>query len=78
MADTHPAGWPTVGLSELVKINPANIGVGMYQHDVKAKHLRESLDAVIESKRFANRDKDRAALPVLLETLRLQKLKGDS
>ena len=36
------------------------------------------LDAVIESKRFANRDKDRAALPVLLETLRLQKLKGDS
>ncbi len=36
-------------LSELVKINPANIGVGMYQHDVKAKHLRESLDAVVES-----------------------------
>ncbi len=36
-------------LSELVKINPANIGVGMYQHDVKAKHLRSSLDAVVES-----------------------------
>lgn len=36
-------------LSELVKINPANIGVGMYQHDVKAKHLRKSLDAVVES-----------------------------
>ena len=36
-------------LSELVKINPANIGVGMYQHDVKAKHLRNSLDAVVES-----------------------------
>jgi uncharacterized protein len=36
-------------LSELVKINPANIGVGLYQHDVKAKHLRESLDAVVES-----------------------------
>ena len=35
------------------------------------------LDAVIESKRFANREKDRAVLPVLLETLRLQKLKGD-
>ncbi|MGE0759974.1 MAG: helix-hairpin-helix domain-containing protein, partial [Pirellulaceae bacterium] len=32
-----------------VKINPANIGVGMYQHDVKAKHLRESLDAVVNS-----------------------------
>jgi len=36
-------------LSELVKINPANIGVGLYQHDVKAKHLRDSLDAVVES-----------------------------
>jgi len=36
-------------LSELVKINPANIGVGMYQHDVKAKHLQDSLDAVVES-----------------------------
>lgn len=36
-------------LSELVKITPANIGVGLYQHDVKAKHLQESLDAVVES-----------------------------
>jgi uncharacterized protein len=36
-------------LSELVKIDPASIGVGLYQHDVKAKHLRESLDAVVES-----------------------------
>ena len=36
-------------LSELVKINPANIGVGLYQHDVRAKHLRDSLDAVVES-----------------------------
>ena len=36
-------------LSELVKIEPANIGVGMYQHDVKAKHLQTSLDEVVES-----------------------------
>ncbi|HEV3136518.1 MAG TPA: Tex family protein [Pirellulales bacterium] len=36
-------------LSELVKIDPGSIGVGMYQHDVKAKHLRASLDAVVES-----------------------------
>ena len=36
-------------LSELVKIDPASIGVGLYQHDVKAKHLRESLDDVVES-----------------------------
>lgn len=36
-------------LSELVKISPANIGVGLYQHDVKAKPLRATLDAVVES-----------------------------
>ena len=36
-------------MSELVKIDPANIGVGLYQHDVKAKHLRASLDDVVES-----------------------------
>lgn len=35
-------------LSELVKIEPANIGVGLYQHDVKARHLNASLDAVVE------------------------------
>src|SRR5262249_15525677 len=36
-------------LSELVKIEPQHIGVGMYQHDVNSKTLRESLDQVIES-----------------------------
>jgi len=36
-------------LSELVKIDPQHIGVGMYQHDVNGKRLRESLDQVIES-----------------------------
>lgn len=36
-------------LSELVKIEPANIGVGLYQHDLKAKHLQTSLDDVVES-----------------------------
>ena len=36
-------------LSELVKINPQNIGVGLYQHDLSAKHMKESLDAVVES-----------------------------
>jgi uncharacterized protein len=36
-------------LSELVKIEPANIGVGLYQHDVKARHLHTSLDTVVES-----------------------------
>jgi uncharacterized protein len=36
-------------LSELVKIDPQNIGVGLYQHDVNPKHLKESLEGVIES-----------------------------
>ncbi len=36
-------------LSELVKIEPQHIGVGMYQHDVSGKSLKESLDQVIES-----------------------------
>jgi uncharacterized protein len=36
-------------LSELVKIDPQHVGVGLYQHDVPAKELRESLDGVVES-----------------------------
>ncbi|MGL4549702.1 MAG: helix-hairpin-helix domain-containing protein, partial [Gemmataceae bacterium] len=36
-------------LAELVKIDPQHVGVGLYQHDVNPRHLRESLDAVIES-----------------------------
>jgi len=36
-------------LSELVKIEPANLGVGLYQHDLKARHLQASLDEVVES-----------------------------
>ncbi len=36
-------------LSELVKIEPQHIGVGMYQHDVNPKLLIESLDQVVES-----------------------------
>ena len=30
-------------------LEPQHIGVGMYQHDVNNKTLRESLDQVIES-----------------------------
>jgi uncharacterized protein len=36
-------------LSELVKIDPQHVGVGLYQHDVSPKQLRESLEAVVES-----------------------------
>ena len=35
-------------LAELVKIEPKAIGVGQYQHDMPAKRLEESLDAVVE------------------------------
>lgn len=35
-------------LSELVKIDPKSIGVGLYQHDVTAKKLDESLNFVVE------------------------------
>ncbi len=34
-------------LAELVKIDPKNIGVGQYQHDVTPKKLNESLDNVV-------------------------------
>ncbi len=36
-------------LSELVKIDPKSIGVGLYQHDVDQNQLSESLDQVVES-----------------------------
>ncbi len=36
-------------LSELVKIDPKSIGVGLYQHDVNQTQLAESLDRVVES-----------------------------
>ncbi len=36
-------------LSELVKIEPRSIGVGLYQHDVNQKALAEALDDVVES-----------------------------
>ncbi len=36
-------------LAELVKIDPKNIGVGQYQHDVDQKLLQEQLDNVVVS-----------------------------
>jgi len=36
-------------LSELVKIDPKSIGVGLYQHDVNQSNLSEALDNVVES-----------------------------
>ena len=42
-------------LAELVKIEPQNIGVGLYQHDVNPKQLKESLEGVISSLRQLRR-----------------------
>ena len=36
-------------LSELVKIDPKNLGIGQYQHDVDQALLRETLDNTVES-----------------------------
>jgi uncharacterized protein len=36
-------------LSELVKIDPQSIGVGLYQHDIQPRRLKDSLQVVIES-----------------------------
>jgi len=53
-------------LSELVKINPANIGVGMYQHDIKTRNLQETLDDVVAAcVNFVSVDVNRAS-PALL------------
>ena len=53
-------------LSELVKIEPANIGVGLYQHDVNAKQLKDTLESVIEScVNFVGVDLNTASIPLL-------------
>lgn len=36
-------------LAELVKIDPCNLGIGQYQHDVDQSLLKEKLDNVVES-----------------------------
>lgn len=53
-------------LSELVKIEPQHLGVGLYQHDVKQKHLQQSLDEVVESAvNYVGVDLNTASAPLL-------------
>lgn len=53
-------------LSELVKIDPQNIGVGLYQHDVDPRLLKESLSEVVEScVNFVGVDLNTASAPLL-------------
>ena len=53
-------------LAELVKIDPQSIGVGLYQHDVSAKTLKETLEAIVEScVNFVGVDLNTASVPLL-------------
>ena len=62
-------------LSELVKIEPQNIGVGLYQHDVSPKQLKESLDDVISScVNFVGVDLNTASVPLLRHVSGLNQL----
>ncbi|MFA7567807.1 MAG: Tex-like N-terminal domain-containing protein, partial [Alkalispirochaeta sp.] len=53
--DIHFRGAVSIGrrlqdpLAELVKIDPASIGVGQYQHDIPSGRLRDALGATVES-----------------------------
>jgi uncharacterized protein len=62
-------------LSELVKIDPQSIGVGLYQHDLSHKRLRESLDTVVEScVNFVGVDLNTASAPLLRHVSGLNQL----
>ena len=62
-------------LSELVKIEPQNIGVGLYQHDLSEKRLKESLDGVIEScVNHVGVDLNTASVPLLRHVSGLNQL----
>lgn len=48
------------------------------EYEVAGLHLKVlNLETVIETKEFANRDKDRATLPILRRTLELKRSGGD-
>jgi uncharacterized protein len=62
-------------LSELVKIDPQNIGVGLYQHDLHPRRLKDSLEAVIEScVNYVGVDLNTASVPLLRHVSGLNQL----
>jgi uncharacterized protein len=80
-ADATLRGTVSIGrrlqdpLAELVKIEPQNIGVGLYQHDVNPKQLKESLETVIEScVNFVGVDLNTASVPLLRHVSGLNQL----
>ncbi|MEX2172451.1 MAG: Tex family protein [Pirellulales bacterium] len=53
-------------LSELVKIDPASIGVGLYQHDARTGDLRDTLNDVVQAcVSFVGVDLNRASTALL-------------
>jgi transcriptional accessory protein Tex/SPT6 len=62
-------------LSELVKIDPQNIGVGLYQHDVNPRQLKASLDNIVEScVNYVGVDLNTASVPLLRHVSGLNQL----
>ena len=62
-------------LSELVKIEPQNIGVGLYQHDVHPRQLKDSLEAIVEScVNYVGVDLNTASVPLLRHVSGLNQL----
>ena len=62
-------------LSEMVKIEPQNIGVGLYQHDVNPKQLKDTLESVIAScVNFVGVDLNTASVPLLRHVSGLNQL----
>ena len=58
-----------------MKIEPQNIGVGLYQHDVNPKQLKETLDSVIAScVNFVGVDLNSASVPLLRHVSGLNQL----
>ena len=66
-------------LSELVKIDPKSIGVGLYQHDVDQKLLAKKLDdVVISCVNYVGVDINTASAPLLMYVSGLNKKLADS
>jgi uncharacterized protein len=64
-------------LSELVKIDPQNIGVGLYQHDINPRLLKESLSEVVEScVNYVGVDLNTASVPLLRYVSGLNQLRA--
>jgi uncharacterized protein len=62
-------------LRELVKIDPHSIGVGLYQHDMGRRELKESLEAVVESSvNLVGVDVNTASVPLLRHVAGLNQL----